>query len=88
MLPALAPLVGARKVTTTPGTGLPPTSRTVTISGVNEVPTVADWGVPEAVVMVAAPPGLLVKIKDVEPAPAALAVTVYVPASGFACRWR
>ena len=74
----LAPLPGAVKVTEAPETGLPLASFTVACSAVpNAVFTVVLCGVPAVAVMLAAAPGLFVKLKFAGDAtPAAVAVTV------------
>ena len=71
------PDAGAVKVTTTPGTGLPPLSLTVACNAVpNVVPIVALCGVPLVAVMEAGAPGALVRTKSAAVAPVALATTL------------
>src|SRR5450755_120601 len=76
-----APAADAVKVTFTPGTGLLPTSRTVTASGLaNAVLMVALCGVvPAFAVIVAGAPTVLVSEKLTVVRPVAAAVTLYGP---------
>src|SRR6202035_2199976 len=68
------------KVTTTPLTGLFPASVTVATKGAAKaVLMVADCGVPLVATTFAAAPGVLVRMKLAEVAPAALATTLYGP---------
>ena len=76
----LAPLAGGVNVTTTPLTGLPPLSVTVTTKGAaNAVLIAVLCGVPLVAVTFAAAPALLVNEKFAEVAPVALATTLYGP---------
>lgn len=73
----LAPLEGAVKVTTTPLTGLPPPSVTVTCNAANGLLMATPCGVPAVAVMLAAAPAVFVSEKFAGlVTPATVAVTV------------
>jgi len=76
----LAPLAGAVNVTDTFGTRFPSLSFTVACSKVaNAVPTVAPCPDPAVAVIVAAAPGLLVRLKFADVAVPDVATTLYGP---------
>jgi len=85
--PANIPLApepgGALNVTTTPGTGLPPESCTVTTNGpAKAVLTLALWPPPAVAVILADAPAVFVSGKLVGvPTPATVATTAYDPAA-------
>src|SRR5438445_4373794 len=81
---AVAPLVGAWKVTTAPGTAAPPPSRTSACScDPNAAPTVPVCGLPACTWMVWPPSFVSVNLAGVE-TPETLAVTVKTPTFAFA----
>jgi hypothetical protein len=78
---ALAPLLGALKVTDAPETGLPNASVTWATSALaNAVLTVADWPPPETVVMLLAAAGVIVTEVVPQLVEPFLAVIVGLPA--------
>lgn len=81
-----APLAGAANVTATPETGLPPESFSTAMNGLpNAVLTCALCPLPLTTVMLpGAPVAFVNENVAVDPTPAALAVTLYVPAVPFA----
>jgi hypothetical protein len=80
-----APEPGAANVTLAPGTGLENASRTIAWSAVaNAVLTVLLCGVPADVTMLAATPGVFVRLNETEDKPGIDAVTRYEPAIVFA----
>src|SRR4051812_31106198 len=82
----LAPVVGAMKVTTIPGTGLPLLSFTRTCNALpNAVPTVALWLFPATMLSFAGAPAVFVIVNEADPeTPVAVATTAYVPVLLFA----
>src|ERR1700676_1740686 len=82
---ALAPEFGAENVTVAPLTTFPPTSVTVTLSGLAKaVPIAVLCGVPLTTVTLLAAPGLFVSAKLAPVAAPEAAVTLYVPVTVLA----